>query len=54
MAAGVIPAVALNYNLADVSTSTTNWLDSLWLIVAFSIGIPLAFFIAHRIKGLFA
>lgn len=49
-----IPAVILTYDLADVSTSVSNWFSSFWVILAFSIAIPLAFFIAHRVKGLFA
>jgi hypothetical protein len=48
-----IPVVNLNYNLADVATSTSSWFQSQWLILAFSIAIPLSFFVAHRIKGLF-
>lgn len=48
-----IPTVSLSYNLADVATSTSNWFTSFWLILAFSIAIPLAFFVAHRVKGLF-
>lgn len=49
-----MPTIDLDYSLADVATSTSSWFSSLWLILAFSIAIPLAFFIAHRVKGLFA
>jgi len=49
----MIPSVSLNYDLANVSTAITNWFDSMWLIVAFAVAIPLAFLIANRIKGLF-
>ena len=51
---GTIPTVLLEYDLADVAVSTSSWFSSMWLILAFSIAIPLAFFIAHRVKGLFA
>lgn len=49
-----IPTVQLVYDLTDVATGTTSWFSSLWLILAFSIAIPLAFYIANRVKGLFA
>lgn len=41
------------YDLVDVATSTTNWFGSIWLILAFAIGILLAFIIANRLKRLF-
>jgi hypothetical protein len=50
---GTIPTVSLRYDLADVATSVSNWFSSFWLILAFAVAIPLAFFIAHRVKGLF-
>ncbi|MND45552.1 hypothetical protein D3C76_316250 [compost metagenome] len=49
-----IPTVNLEYNLGDVATSVSNWFGSFWLILAFAVAIPLAFFVAHRVKGLFA
>jgi hypothetical protein len=49
-----IPTVDLVYNLGDVATSTSNWFSSIWLIVAFSVAIPLAFYVAGRVKGMFA
>jgi hypothetical protein len=49
----MIPAITLNYDLADVATAVTNWFSSFWLILAFAVAIPLAFLIAGRIKGLF-
>lgn len=52
-AAQKIPAISLDYDLADVATSVTNWFGSFWLIVAFAVAIPLAFLIAHRVKSLF-
>ncbi|WP_078387064.1 hypothetical protein [Bacillus cereus] len=48
-----IPAVKLDYNLADVSTSTGNWVSSLWLALAFAVSIPLAFLIIRYLKGIF-
>lgn len=51
--APVIPAISLNFDLADVATAVSNWFSSMWLIVAFAVAIPLAFLIANRIKGLF-
>lgn len=48
-----IPTVNLNYSLADVAGGTASWFDSIWLIVAFAVAIPLAFLIAGRVKGLF-
>lgn len=48
-----IPAVTLTYELEDVAQSIANWLTPMWPIVAFAIGIPLAFLVAHRIKNLF-
>lgn len=53
--AQAVPAspVAGSYDLADVASSTTNWFGSVWLILAFAIGIFLAFIIANRVKRLF-
>ncbi len=48
-----IPTVTLTYNLADVATGVSNWFSSYWLILAFAVAIPLSFFIANRVKGLF-
>lgn len=50
----VIPSVDLSYNLGDVATATTNWFGSFWLIIAFAVAIPLAFYIANKVKELFA
>ena len=48
-----IPVVSLTYDLADVATSIGTWFASFWGILAFSIAIPMAFLIAHNVKGLF-
>lgn len=48
-----IPAVKLDYNLADVSTSTGNWISGLWLAAAFAISMPLAFLVIRYLKGIF-
>jgi len=53
-AAAGIPVVNLTYDLADVAASVSNWFSSFWLILAFAVAIPLAFYIAGRVKGLFA
>lgn len=49
----LLPAVSLGYGLQDVTNGTSSWFSSIWLILAFSISIPLAFYIANRVKGLF-
>lgn len=55
MGAGTgIPTVDLAYNLTDVASGTSNWFSSIWYIVAFAVAIPLAFYVANRVKGLFA
>lgn len=48
-----IPQLVLDYDLADVATATAGNVNSFWLIIAFAVGIPLAFLIAQGIKGLF-
>jgi hypothetical protein len=49
-----IPAITLTYSLADVATAVGNWFSAFWLILAFAVAIPLAFYVGHRVKGLFA
>lgn len=41
------------YDLTDVAGGVGTWFSSLWLILAFSVAIPLAFYISNRIKLLF-
>lgn len=48
-----IPVFESKYDLSDVSLGVSNWFSALWLILAFSVGIPLAFYISSRIKALF-
>lgn len=48
-----MPTVTLKYELADVATAVANWFGSFWLILAFAVAIPLAFYVANRVKGLF-
>lgn len=48
-----IPFFKLDNDLSDVAKSTENWFSELWLVVAFSAGIPLAFIVGNRIKALF-
>lgn len=50
---GTIPTVSLNYELADVATGVGSWFSSYWLILAFAVAIPLSFYVAQRVKGLF-
>jgi fibronectin type 3 domain-containing protein len=49
----LLPFLKFGYSLVDVSDGIRNWFGSLWLIVAFSVAIPLSFIISRRIKGLF-
>lgn len=48
-----MPIFTTNYTLRDISEGTSNWFSTLWPILAFSIGIPLAFYVATRTKHLF-
>lgn len=41
------------YDLTDVADGVTSWFGALWLIVAFSVAIPLTFYIANRVKLMF-
>lgn len=47
------PDVALSYSLKDVSDGTSSWFSSFWLLLAFTISIPLSFYVSNRVKGLF-
>jgi len=51
--ANAMPPIETNYELQDVSDGVSNWFTELWMILAFAVGIPLAFLISNRIKGLF-
>lgn len=48
-----VPTVSMDYSLVDVADGTSTWFSSIWLIVAFASAIPLAFYVANRIKLLF-
>lgn len=48
-----MPSFKNGYKLKDVGVGVNSWFSSIWLILAFAIGIPLAFYIAHRVKALF-
>ncbi|MGW9440995.1 fibronectin type III domain-containing protein, partial [Streptomyces sp. NPDC055607] len=52
--ASLPPNITLGYGLQDVSDGVSNWFGGIWLILAFSVSIPLAFFVANRLKGFFA
>lgn len=48
-----MPIYEMEYDLKDVADGTASWFNSLWLILAFSVAIPLAFLVSRRIKDLF-
>ncbi|WP_232700189.1 hypothetical protein [Brevibacillus daliensis] len=48
-----IPTISFSYNLADVASAIGSNFNAIWLIVAFAVGIPLAFKFGHQIKSLF-
>ncbi|OPG94562.1 hypothetical protein B2I21_31810 [Chryseobacterium mucoviscidosis] len=48
-----VPEVSIGYKLKDVADGTSSWFSSYWLILAFSLSIPLSFYVSNRIKGLF-
>jgi chitodextrinase len=48
-----VPEVSIGYKLKDVADGTSSWFNSYWLILAFSLSIPLSFYVSNRIKGLF-
>lgn len=49
-----MPVIAMDYSLGDISTGVGNWFGSLWLILAFSIAIPVSFIVGRNVKDLFA
>ncbi|PAE14700.1 hypothetical protein CHH91_17905, partial [Virgibacillus sp. 7505] len=48
-----LPNVDPEYDLGDVGNGVSTWFNALWLIVAFSVSIPLALMVSRRIKELF-
>lgn len=48
-----MPIFSSKFDLKDVADGTNNWFMSLWPILAFSVGITLAFIVARRVKLLF-
>lgn len=48
-----MPVFKAGYSLKDVSEGVGSWFSSIWLLLAFSVSIPLAFYISHRVKALF-
>lgn len=48
-----MPLIESKFDLKAVADGTNNWFMSLWPILAFSVGITLAFLIARRVKMLF-
>ncbi|MDR4436319.1 fibronectin type III domain-containing protein [Bacillus tequilensis] len=48
-----MPIFKAGYSLIDVSNGVGSWFSSIWLLLAFSVSIPLGFYISHRVKALF-
>jgi len=48
-----MPIFDMDYDLSDVADGTANWFQEFWPILAFAVGIVLAFMVATRIKHLF-
>lgn len=48
-----MPVFKSNYNLKDVADGTNSWFATMWPLLAFSVGITLAFVVARRVKLLF-
>ncbi|WP_201731350.1 fibronectin type III domain-containing protein, partial [Carnobacterium maltaromaticum] len=48
-----MPIFKAGYSLADVSNGVGSWFSSIWLLLAFSVSIPLSLYISHRVKALF-
>jgi hypothetical protein len=51
--ASALPYISFSYSLKDVADGVSNWFGSYWMILAFSIAIPLSFYVGSRIKSLF-
>ncbi|WP_175560844.1 fibronectin type III domain-containing protein, partial [Paenibacillus sp. NAIST15-1] len=49
-----IPPVKFMYSLKDIVDGIAHWFSGIWLILAFSVAIPLSFYVGNRVKGLFA
>ncbi len=45
--------IADGYQLSDIAAGTSTWFSGIWLILAFAIGIVLAFIVGTRLKRLF-
>lgn len=50
---GAMPIIESKFDLKQVADGTNNWFMSLWPILAFSVGITLAFIVSRRVKLLF-
>lgn len=50
---GAMPVFKASYDLKSVSDGTGNWFTTMWPILAFAVGLPLAFIVATRMKTLF-
>lgn len=51
--AGGMPVFETSYDLQLVADGTGSWFNAFWPILAFAVGIPLAFYVSNRVKGLF-
>lgn len=49
----IVPSISMKYKLGDVSLGVTRYFSSWWVILAFSVGLSLAFYVASRTKLLF-
>lgn len=47
-----MPVIGVDTDLKDVSDGAGSWFKTLWPLLAFSVGIVLAFIIAHRVRTL--
>lgn len=48
-----MPSLSVGFDLGNVVQSVSNWFSSLWPILAFTVGITLAFVVGRSIKELF-
>lgn len=49
----LISSTTVNAAAAALATNTQGTIDSVWVLVLIALSIPLAFYIIHRVIGLF-
>jgi len=49
----LISSTTVNAAAAALATNTQSTIDSVWVLVLVALSIPLAFYIIHRVIGLF-